>query len=100
MRLGGPPSKPITVTVEINGQSLLMEVDTGPAVSLISQETWQKSFPQVKLNSSAVVLQTYTAETMAVLGVMMVQVKYGEYVNMHKLYVVEGNGPSLLGRAW
>ena len=36
MRLGGPPSKPITVTVEINGQSLLLKVDTGSAVSLIS----------------------------------------------------------------
>ena len=100
LRLGGPPSKPITVEVEINGQSLLMEVDTGSAVSLISQDTQQKCFPQVKLNSTAVVLQTYTAEAMAVLGVMMVQVKYGEYVNMHELYVVEGKGPSLLGRAW
>ena len=43
------------------------------------------------------VFQTYTAETMAVLGVMMVQVKYGEHVYTHD--VVEGNGPSLLGRA-
>ena len=31
MRLGGPPSKPIIIVVEINGQS-------------ISQETWQKIF--------------------------------------------------------
>ena len=37
---------------------------------------------------------------MAVLGVMMVQVKYGEYVNNCELYVVKGNGPSLLGRTW
>lgn len=59
MRLGRPPSKPIIVVVEIIGQ-------------LISLETWQKYLPQIKLNSSAVVLQTYTAETMAVLGVMMV----------------------------
>ena len=69
-------------------------------MSLISQDTQQTCFPQVKLNSTAVVLQTYTAEAMAVLGVMMVQVKYGEYVNTHELYVVEGKGPSLLGRAW
>ena len=55
-----------------------MEVDTGSAVSLISQHTQQKCFSQV---NTAVVLQTYTLETMAVLGVMMVQVKYGEYVN-------------------
>ena len=36
---GSTPSKPITVEVEINGQSLLMEVDTCCAVSLISQGT-------------------------------------------------------------
>ena len=54
----------------------------------------------MKLNSTVVVLQTYTVETMAVLGVMIVQVKYGGYVNTHELYVVEGNGPTLLGRAW
>ena len=34
------------------------------------------------------------------LGVMTVKVKYGEYINTHELYVVEGSGPSLLGRAW
>jgi len=30
----------------------------------------------------------------------MVKVKYGEYVNPHELYVVEGSGPSLLWCAW
>ena len=49
---------------------------------------WQNSFLNVKLNST--VVQTHTAETMAVLGVMIVQVKYREYVNSHELYVVEG----------
>ena len=100
LRVGGPPSKPITVTVEIEGKSISMEVDTGSAVSLISQDTQKKCFPQAKLNSTPVVLQTYTAESMAVLGVMVVQVKYGEYVDTHELYVVEGSGPSLLGRSW
>ena len=77
-----------------------MEVDTGSAVSLISEDTQKKCFPQAKLKGTTVVLQTYTAEAMCVLGVMTVKVKYGEYVNTHELYVVEGSGPSLLGRAW
>jgi len=45
MQLGGPRSKPTTVIVEINGQSLLMEVDSGSAVTLISQNTWQNFSP-------------------------------------------------------
>ena len=100
LRVGRPPSKPITVTVEIDGKSIPMEVDTGSAVSLISEDAQKKCFPQAKLNGTTVVLQTYTAEAMCVLGVMTVKVKYGEYVNTHDLYVVEGSGPSLLGRAW
>ena len=100
LRVGGPPSKPITVTVEIDGKSIPMEVDTGSAVSLISEDTQKKCFPQAKLKGTTVVLQTYTAEAMCVLGVMTVKVKYGEYINTHELYVVEGSGPSLLGRAW
>ena len=42
LQLRGPPSKPIAVEVEINGQSLLMEVDTDSAVSLIQQDTRRK----------------------------------------------------------
>jgi len=77
-----------------------MEIDTGSAVSLTSEDTQKKCFPQAKLNGTTVVLQTYTAEAMRVLGVMTVKVKNGEYVNTHELYVVESSGPSLLGRAW
>ena len=68
----------------------------GSDLSLISQDRQQKCFPHVQLNNTAVVLQTYT---MAVLGVIMVQVRFGEYVNTHELYVVEENRPSLLGCA-
>ena len=33
-------------------------------------------------------------------GTMDVQVRYGNYVGKHTLYVVKGNGPSLFGRDW
>jgi len=70
LSVGGPPSKPIRVIVEIDGKSIPVEFDTGSAVSLILENTQKKCFHQVKLNGTTVVLQTYTTEAMGMLGVM------------------------------
>jgi len=53
---------PITVTVEVNGRYLSMEIDMGVAVSIILRETWKKLFPEASLKPSAVLLKTYTGE--------------------------------------
>jgi len=45
-------------------------------------------------------LCTYTAERMAVLGEVSVQIRYSKYCGTHTLYVVEGAGPTLLGHDW
>ena len=45
-------------------------------------------------------LRTYTVEKLTVLGEASVSVTYGKYHSVHTLYVVEGNGPTLLGRDW
>ena len=42
-------TKPITVDIEINGTKVCMEVDTGAAVSLMSQEVKEQLFPELKL---------------------------------------------------
>lgn len=73
-----------------------MEVDAGAAVSLISEVT-QKVFTQ--LQNSAALLTTYTTEAIPVVGVLSVQVKYGAYTTIG-LYMVEGKGPTFLGRDW
>ena len=91
------PSRPITVQMELNGQCVSMELDTGASVSLMSHSTQQRLFPEERLEKSEVRLTTYTAEPISVLGVMNVRVRYGDYCGMHPLYVVPGDGPSLLG---
>lgn len=93
-------NKPITVQLELNGQQVLMQVDTGAAVTLMAVTTRQELFPDAHLEQSSVKLQTYTAESLAVLGTMEVQVKYANYVGKHVLYVVSGKGPTLLGQDW
>ena len=99
-QLGAKTSRPYQAILEVNGQSLTMEIDTGAAVSLISQTTQEELFPSARLDKSSLVLRTYTDETIPVQGQMEVEVRYGGYTGHHKLYVVRGKGPPLLGRNW
>ena len=77
-----------------------MELDTGAAVSLISQKTCKETFPKVKLKRFEILLKTYTGEKLPVLGQILVQVKYNGQVHQLPLLVVAGQGPPLLGRNW
>ena len=77
-----------------------MEVCTGASVSLMSQTTQQQLFPEQTLEKPAVRLTTYIAESISVVGKREVQVKYRSYSGTHTLYVVQGEGPTLLGRDW
>ena len=93
-------SHPITVQMSINGKPLQMEVDTGAAVSVISSVVKNQLFPDVPLAPPSVVLRTYTGEAMALQREMTVQVSYKDQQQTLDLMVVDGNGPSLLGRDW
>ena len=53
-----------------------MEIDTGAAVSLISEETQKYLFPKGCLCQPKVHLKTYTSESIPVIGVLRVQVNY------------------------
>ena len=96
--LGSSGTKPYRVVLEINGRPLTLDIDTGAAVSVISERTQKKLFPTTTLEKTDVKLRTYTAKPILVLGQMPVSVKYQEYQGAHTLYVVQGSGPALLGR--
>ena len=94
-------STPIRVQMQVAGQVLTMEVDTGAAVSILPETVYRKKFPQGRLHPSTVVLKTYTGETMKVVGTFSAQVQYKEQGPCElDLYVVAGSGPCLLGRSW
>ena len=94
---------PFTTAVEIQWATLHMEVDTGAALSLISETTYSQQWPPThapKLEKSLVMLRTYTGEELKLLGQADIKVQYGNQAADLHLLVVEGNGPSLLGRDW
>ena len=99
-KLGERSSDPIEVQMLLNGKKLDMEVDTGAALSIISEATRKFMFADETLHPSSLVLKTYTDERMEVMGTLNMQVQYGEQKKKLVLVVVGGNGPSLLGRNW
>ena len=81
--------------------SLVMEVDTSAAVSLLSEDTLKSKFPGARLQPATVQLKTYTGEPLEVMGELPVEVQYQQQTPKQlSVVVVKGKGPSLLGRNW
>ena len=78
----------------------MFEIDTGAAVTLISEETYNKHYQDKPLQKSSLKLKTYTGEPLQVVGQVTVTVSYHNQQGSYTLYVVKGAGPSLLGRDW
>ena len=94
------PARPIRTDLIVNDVSLTMEVDTGAAVSIISEATRKALFPNAVLHNSSVNLKTYTGEPIDVLGEILAVVRHQNETKKLQLLVVAGDGPSLLGRDW
>ena len=99
--IGSASTSPIRVELELDSKAVSMEVDTGAAMSIMSGVVFTSHFPQKHLSPSAVTLKTYTGEPMKVLGEVEVSVQYEQQPPQQlPLVIVEGGGPSLLGRNW
>ena len=71
-----------------------MELDTGSAVSLVSQQTFAQLWPKVSLEASDIVLKTYSGDRIKTLGKARVTVNYRNQSLDTELLVVQGDGPS------
>ena len=88
----------IEILLELNGISLLMELDTGADVSVISAETYKKHYSGTPLMPSNTRLRAYTGHPLKVHGQLIAHLKYQDRSTDVPLLVVEGSGPSLFGR--
>ena len=96
-QVGSQTSPSYEVVVNLNRKPVTMEIDTGAAVSIMSNKTKKALFPSEVLDKPTLNLRTFTSEPILVLGQLTVEVRYGAYVGTHLLYVVKGSGPTLLG---
>ena len=95
-------SKPIRVSVLVNKQKVDMEVDTGAARTIISEHTFNEiqKMRKLELKTSDIILNSYSGHEIKVLGTCDVEVVYQDVQKPLTILVVEGQGPSLLGRDW
>uniref|UniRef100_A0A3B3R045 ribonuclease H n=1 Tax=Paramormyrops kingsleyae TaxID=1676925 RepID=A0A3B3R045_9TELE len=88
------------VTPLLDGKPVRMQVDTGAAVSLVSEMAFNEMLPHRTPQPSNITLKTYTDEIVPVKGVIEVTVELNMQKRKLPLYVIEGNHPALLGRTW
>lgn len=89
--------KPYKVMVKCNGNRMYMEVDTGAAMSVISESLYKSKLKGAKLQPCDVTLRTYTDQPLALLGKIRVNVQYGKRQLMLPLLVSRGKAPALMG---
>ena len=78
-----------------------MEVDTGATLSLMSETTYRKLWKvPPKLKPTTARLSTYSGQRLVVTGTLSVEVKYEAQQVVLSILVVQGSGPTLLGRDW
>ena len=78
-----------------------MQVDTGASATIISSSTystlWEVPPP---LSETKATLKTYIGEVIPVLGTLKTHVSCKQQAHDLNLFVVKGDGPSILGRDW
>ena len=92
-----PGRNVIWVDLKVDGKPLIMELDTGLAVSIITHEVYMKKFNEIPLQKTELLLKTYTGENITPVGVLKTDVEYQQLLD---LYLVKGKGPVLMGRDW
>ena len=92
--------KPLLLTVNVNKVDIQMELDTGAAVSVMSEITYVSFFRSIPLQPSSLLLKSYTGDPITVHGTFDVQVAHAGQDLSLPLVVVQGNGANLFGRNW
>lgn len=83
------------VTPLLEGRPTRMEVDTGAAVSLISQTVFQEHLKHLPITAADVKLRTYTGETVPMLGKVIIHVELNGQTAKLPAYVAKVNFPCL-----
>ena len=89
---------PIQVTVMLDQAEVVMEVDTGASISVMSEstfrETWKGSVP--KMQYANVCVKTQTGESLDVIGSIVVDVEYEGQRESLQLHIMAGARLTLL----
>ena len=89
--------RPLEVPLQIEGQTSVMKLDTGAAVSHVSEYTYRRLCPNNPMQETTTHLRTYSGEQLMVLGQLDVEEQYGVQRAHLPLCVAQGEGSNLVG---
>ncbi|XP_048255362.1 uncharacterized protein K02A2.6-like [Haliotis rufescens] len=101
--VSGSVNKLVYVPVQVNGQDLKMEFDTGAAVSTVSEKTLshlQQGVKNLTVTPTTKSYLGYTGNKLDLAGQVMVEVDFQGVTASLPLLVARGNRASLFGRNW
>ena len=96
------PPEPYYATVRVEGRDIKFEIDSGATASVISKETYRRTWGSNRppLRPSKLKLRTYTGQPIPHLGVLFVDISAEGQKARARLVIAKGGGPSLLGCDW
>ena len=92
--------KAIKVNVTLGNEIVPMQLDTGAAVSIISENTYSRVLQKYPLQTSSITLKSYTGDLIPIAGKADIPVTYGEQHFTLPVVVACGERAALLGRDW
>lgn len=90
--------EPMIVNTLILGVPFKFEIDSGSAVTAISQKLYKTSFSKVPLSKTKKRLITYTGDGIQCIGIAKLPIQYKDVTYTLDVYVVRNGGPPILGR--
>ena len=75
--------KPYVVDIQVQGQNIAFDVDTGSPVTIMSKKTFIEHFPSHKLSKSTMHLKSFSGHSVKIVGEMNAHVTYSKQ-NTHK----------------
>ena len=94
----GVAGDPYYATVKVNGMKIKFEIDTAAAVSVISEQLYNKFWSSKSLRKPSAVLKGYSGTKLDVVGEFDAQIDYQGQSVSSVLRVIKGNRPALFGR--
>lgn len=88
------------VTLDVNGNPVEFEVDSGSAVTVMDESDAARRFPTLTRHSTKLQLVSYCGKILHSQGYVTVQVKCVSSIQNLNIYIVKGRRRPLLGREW
>ncbi|XP_060761945.1 uncharacterized protein K02A2.6-like [Neoarius graeffei] len=90
----------IDIQMHIEDSPVQMQLDSGAAVTLVSEKVYQQALAHLPLQKCNLRLTTFTGDIIPLKGQVNVAVRYDTQRQTLPLVVVKGDRPALLGRNW